>query len=277
MRKVLALALLTALAAPAPAPALELKNARAAYGLLSAPRESSKFLPGDIITLIYDIEDLKVNPKTGVAQVQQTLEILDVDGKVIFGQKPRPIEVPLFGATQMPGIVQALMTTDQNPGKYKLKVTVEDKVAKESKKLEYKFELAKPAFGIVQPFTPAVAFLNQDFVVTFAVTGMKRDPKTRLPDVDISTKLLGKNGKPLVETPIKNNIQDLHVEGTEFDLTMMTVVPVSLHLVLSQKGHFTIDIEATDRLTKKKVVMQLPLTVIDPSPFLSKVGAASAE
>jgi hypothetical protein len=276
MRKVLALALLAALAAPAQA--LELKNERASYGLLSIPKESSKFLPGDIIYLVFDIEDLKVNEKDGVAEVQQILQIADGDGKVIFGQKPQPIKVPLFGATRMPGVVQALMTTDQKPGKYTLKVSVEDKLAKVTKKIAYDFELLKPAFGIVQPFTPSVGFLNQDFIVNFAVTGMLKDKKTRRPDVEISMRLLAKNGKPLVPQPVKNNILDWDVEGTDYDLTKLTVVPVTLPLVLAQKGSFIVEIQATDQVAKKTVAIRLPLTVLDPTPQLnSKAAARSAD
>jgi len=273
MRKVVALAALAALAAPAHA--LELKNIRSAYGVLSAPRESRKFLPGDIVTVVFDIEGLKVNEKDGVADLNQVIEIYGED-KFIRGNR-QAIKVPLFGATTMPGVVQAFMTADNKPGMYKLKVAVEDKIAKATKKLEFDFELLKPAFGIVQPFTPAVAFRDQDFVINFAVTGMKRDKQSKLPDVQVVMRLLRKNGKPLVQTPVKNNIVEWHVEGTNYDLTKIPVAPVSLPLVLSQKGEFLIEIVATDQLAKKTDSMRLPLTVLDPSPYLSKTEVRPAK
>jgi hypothetical protein len=277
MRKMLVVVLLVFLARPAQA--LELKNLRAAYGVLSAPRESSKFLPGDMLTLVYEIEELKINPKTGVATIHQSMEITDAKKKVVYSHNPRvPMDVPLFGATQMPGLSTAIMTTDQPAGTYNLKITVEDKLAKVSKSLEYEFELLKPAFGIVQAFTPAVAFQNQDFMVNFAVTGMLRDKKERLPDVEVSMRLLDKDGKSLVPAPIKNNIRDLHVEGSPtYDLTRVSVVQVSLPLVLTQKGAYTIALAANDKIAGKTVTLNLPLTVVDPLPYLKKAPVRPAE
>jgi hypothetical protein len=269
MRKapVLALALLPLLAAPASA--LQLKNVRAAYGLLSAPRADNKFLPGDVLTLAYDIEDLTLDPKTGVATIHQAMKIVDKDDKVIFGQDPKePMDVPLFGSTRMPALVSAVMTFGQPAGKYKVKVTVTDRKAKVSKSLEYDFELLKEAFGIVQPLTPAVAFVGQDFVVSFAVVGMKRD-KEKLPDVQVQMKLLNESGKPLVPTPVTNNMREFHNESVpEFNLHKVKLFPWNLTLPLTQKGTFTIEIQAIDRLAKETATLRLPLTVVDPTPNL---------
>jgi hypothetical protein len=264
----LALALLPLLAAPASA--LELKSLRAAYGLLSAPRQDAKYLPGDVVMLAYELEDLKIDPKTGVAKIRQAMEITDKDQKVIFGKNPKEgIEVPLFGATRMPGLVHAVMTFDTPPGKYKVKVTVTDEKAKTTKSLEYPFELLKEGFGIVQPTTPAVAFVGQDFIVTFWVVGMSREKKSMLPDVEVRMKLLGEDGKALVPFPVINNMREFHNEGVpEFDLRKLKLFPFNLPLPLTQKGKFFIEVQAEDRLAKETATLRLPLTVLDPAPYL---------
>jgi hypothetical protein len=268
MRKepVLALALLAALAGPAGA--LELKNVRAANGPLGSTRPNAKYLPGDILILAFDVEDLKVDDKTGVATYEEELLVNDSKGELIFRERPKETKVPLFGARRLPLWLQLIITLDQKPGQYKMKVTVTDKLAKAKKEFEHDFEILKPAFGIVQPFTPAMGFIGQDFAVSFSVVGMARD-KTKMPDVQIATQLFDDKGEPVVATPVTNNLRDLHVEGA-FDITKMNVIPVVLPWVLNRKGDFTIEIQAQDRIAKRQITLRLPLTVLDPTPYISK-------
>src|SRR5262245_13303520 len=202
---VVALALLAVLAPGAAA--VELKSPRACNGLFGATRANAKYLPGDVLILAFEIEDLKTDPKTGVANYQQAMEITDAGGTSIFAQKPAVVEVPLFGGKRLSTFVQAIMTLDQKPGKYKVKVTVTDTGAKETKELTYDFELLKMAFGIVQPLTPAVGFIGQDFAVHFAFVGFDRDPK-KMPDIEVATRLLDETGKPVIQTPISINVKD---------------------------------------------------------------------
>jgi hypothetical protein len=282
MRKVSVLVLGLAAVLACPADALELKNARAAYDLLGAPKKDNKFVPGDVLTYIYEIADLKVDEKTGVAQVQQLLEILkdgkkEGKGELVYKNGPLELKVPLFGAHRMPGFGIVAMTTEQEPGKYRLRITITDKLEKDKDKatkvLTYDFELLKKQFAIVQPATPAVAFLNQNFVVNFSVAGMAPDPKSKskLPDVEVSLRLL-KAGKPTVPLAVVNNVRDLH-NPPAFDIAKMPSIPMSLPIVLSRPGTFTIEIEATDRIAKQTKTLRLPLTVVDPSQYL-KIEAA---
>jgi hypothetical protein len=276
MRKVpvLALALLTALAGRAGA--LELKNVRAANGLLGATRPDAKFLPGDILIVAFDVEGLKVRDKTGVAVFQQKMRVTDDQDKLVFGETPKEVEEPLFGADRLPRFVPVVITLNQKPGHYKIQVTFTDKLANASKDLRYEFDILKPGFGIVQPLTPAVGFIGQDFAVNFAVVGMKRDDKTKMPDVKVSMQLLDAKGEPVVATPITNNLRDLHVEQA-FDITKMQVIPIGLPVVLNRKGTFTIEIHAEDRLGKRATALRLPLTVLDPAPYINKPTKSSAE
>jgi hypothetical protein len=275
MRNVPAIVLGLVAVLACPADALELKNGRAAYDPLGVPKQDNKFLPGDFFYYFYEVEDLHVDTKTGVARVVQTMELLDEKDKIVYSPPPGDMVVPLFGAHRMLSNV-ITVTGAQPPGKYTLRVTVKDKLVKDKTKgtkvLTYKFEVLKKQFGIVQPFDPSVAFMNMSLPVRFAVTGMARDPKTKLPDVEVSMYLLDKDKKPTVLKAVVNNVRDLH-DPHAFDITKMPAIPVALELNLSRAGTFFIEIEATDRLAKKTQRLRLPLTVVDPSKYL-KIGAA---
>jgi hypothetical protein len=107
--------------------------------------------------------------------------------------------------------------------------------------------------------------------MNFALVGLAKDPKSKMPDADVSVQLLDEAGKPVVPTPLTHNVKDLHVPQV-FDLTTMSVVPTGTPLVLNRAGKFMIEIRATDRLGKAEATLRLPLTVIDPGPMLGKVS-----
>jgi hypothetical protein len=272
MRKLVVLALVCLAACADRASALEIRKIRAANGMLGAKRDQPVFLPGDFIILVFDIEGLDLDPKTGVARFRQGMQITGPDGKDIFAHAPPAVEVPLFGAKRLPSYVQAFLPPAQAKGIYTVKIKVKDERSKETKEVDYKFKILDPRFGLVQPLIPAVGFVGQGIQISFAVVGMKRDAK-KLPDVEITTQLLNKDKEPLVKDALTLNIRDLHAPPNN-DLTKELVVPLSMPLVLSQAGTFYIQIRAKDKLGKgpaSEYALELPLTVLDASPYLKKM------
>src|SRR5438445_13567674 len=82
------LAFVTALSlAPAQAQ-LALTNDQVTYGYLGAARPDTKFLPGDIFFLTFDIENVKVNDN-GEVLYSMGMEVRDSNGKQVFAQKPQ--------------------------------------------------------------------------------------------------------------------------------------------------------------------------------------------
>src|SRR5437879_2024847 len=86
MRRLSAIILALAAWGMGMAPAQSVKNVRMTYGpvgatRVGATRTDDKFLPEELLLLAYDIEGLKMDPKTGVASWEGAWEILDARGK----------------------------------------------------------------------------------------------------------------------------------------------------------------------------------------------------
>src|SRR5437867_3562965 len=77
--------------APAQAGELTLSNVRSTYGVGGAVRTGGKFLPGDVVTICFDIEGIKAD-ESGKVLYSIALEVADSDGKMQFRQAPHDLE-----------------------------------------------------------------------------------------------------------------------------------------------------------------------------------------
>src|SRR2546421_9872660 len=78
--------------APGQGGTLKLTNDRATYGQLGATRPDFKFLPGDLFFFHFDIENLQMD-KEGKVQYSISMSATDTNGKSIFKQDPRDMEM----------------------------------------------------------------------------------------------------------------------------------------------------------------------------------------
>src|SRR5437899_2117970 len=111
MLRLSSLALVVLCLCPLGASALELKNVRLSYAPLplGATRQDTKFVPSDSLFMTYDIEGLKINPKTMRANYLTTLELFDGTGTAAF-KKDTPNDVALqLGGTRMPGDLYVIL------------------------------------------------------------------------------------------------------------------------------------------------------------------------
>jgi hypothetical protein len=143
--------------------AVVLTNLRVTTGPLGSNRNQTKFLPGDSLFLSMDIQGIQVDPKTGTAKYQTTMQIMDGQKKEVFNQKSPEKEILLTGGNQLPGVAFTFLPPDQAAGKYQMKITVRDVLAKDEKSLTLDFEVLPQDFGLVQPMGTAVAFGGQDY------------------------------------------------------------------------------------------------------------------
>ncbi len=278
MRTKLILTLIVAGLCGRDASAVNVTNLRASYGPLGAKRADAKYLPGDAINLSFDIQDIKVEAKTGIATYQTIMEILDDAGKPLVDGAGKPISKPqespnmrvvLLGGTEIRTTAFALLGTAQAAGKYKLKITVKDKLAEKEKSpqpeksIVYDFEVLPQAFGIVQPNTAALAMAGSDFTVGFSLVGMKPNEKTKLPEVEVVVRVLDEAGKELTTKPWTIDVAGVFHNPPVVDLREKTVVPVYLTFALNRPGTFTIQVDAEDKIGKEKTQMKFPLKVID--------------
>ncbi len=249
--------------------AVDIKNIRPSYGPFGATRTEAKFLPGDLIFMAYELEGLAVDPKSGKTNYETTLEFLDAAGKVLF-KRPNINElVPVLGGGRMPGDLQFILGAQQAPGKYAIKLTVNDKIAKDAKAFKYDIEVLPQSFGFVGVTVPAIGFPGQYHVAGFGIVNLALDAKS-LPSAEIKISLFDDKGKA-VTTPTKIEFpRDLPTDelGNPIDLKKSNFVPFQHPVYLNRPGRFTIEIQAHDKFGNKMKELRYPVTVIDINNIL---------
>jgi hypothetical protein len=265
-RSLAVLALLLALF-PGRAAALELKNVRPSYGPQGAERKTNKLLPGDTIWIGYEIEGLKVDAKTGKVKFDTKLELFE--GKTaepIYVTGPQTSDARLeLGGTSMPGDLHIIMGPNRIPGKYTIKLTIEDKIAKDTKSFTYPVEVLPKDFGFVGVGAPTIGLAGQSYQAGFALVNMALDKKKQ-PDVEVVIKIL-EAGKA-VTTPVHIRLTEELTGG--LDLEKQNFVPLTYPLYLNRPGQFTLEITATDKAASKTIQLSYPLTVLDLAKFSGK-------
>jgi hypothetical protein len=266
------LALATALnLAPAQSGTLQLKNARATYGVLGQERKDSKLLAGDIYYVTYDIEGLKVRDD-GLVQYSMSLEVSDKDGKVQFKQDPRELDAYLaLGGNSVPGFAQITIGTDQPEGEYTMKVTVKDRASNQSDTLTRKFEVMPRKFGIVQLYltymapthdtglpAPPMAAPGQMYMLHFGLVGFDLDKARKdQPNIETVMRVLDENGKPTLGKPYGGDAKEVGPDQKRG-------IPMQFILQINRAGKFKIELKATDKISGKTAEQTLDLTVVEP-------------
>src|SRR5882762_915762 len=106
------------LLAPAQAGELKLTNVRNTYGELGGTRPDTKFLPGDVIFVGFDIENITVGAD-GSCKYTMGMEVVDKKGKPVLKQEPAKKEdyLPL-GGNKLPARAFVTLGLDMDPGEY---------------------------------------------------------------------------------------------------------------------------------------------------------------
>jgi len=260
------LALLTALhAAPAQPGAFALKNPRASYGLFGQTRKDSKLLPGDLLIVAYDLQNLKVK-EDGSAQYSLGIEVNSKAGKSIYKLEPTRYQAELsLGGTSRPAISFYETPGDLAPGEYVFTVTATDLNAGASTRLDYPFEVTPPKFGLIQtaltmqnslvPVPPTLPVGNAIQVNTVAVgfvLGPKTetDPKKQQPHIVLEMNVYDETGKPTLPKPKVGGVTEVREEQFK------KAIPFYFGLELNRPGKFKIVIKATDHHADKVVAEQ---------------------
>jgi len=261
-----ALALATALAVPGDTPEFKLTNIRATYGLLGPDRKDTKILPGDNYCIAFDIEGIKAD-EDGKVAYRWGLEVTNKEGKRVYTQEPHDVEVFLtLGGSTVQSTAMLSTTVDQAPGEYTAKVTVRDLSTKAKQEFTRNFEILPKDFGIVRIQTTCDAdakwicqlggVAGQYLWLQFAVVGFDRDDRRQQPDVQVEMRVLDENRKPTVAKPFVGGVNDRVTRD-------VLGIPMKFVLALNRPGKYTVELQATDRVSKKKVKKLLPLLVGD--------------
>jgi hypothetical protein len=253
---------------PAQAPAkLTLANLRCTHGLIGPTRTATKFLPGDIVYLGFDIEGVAVS-KDGKVVYTMALEVTDKAGKIRYkvDPSPQPVYAPLGGG-KVPGVAFVTLGVDMEPGEYTVKLTVKDASVADEKNqptgtLDFKFEVLKPELGIVMVYaatdqegrtpTHTAGFVGQAIWVHFAATGFKRDSaKKNQPDLKFEMTTLDEKGAATLTTPITLVAKDLEEK--------FPTCTARMFLPLTRPGKFVVRLKVTDNVAGKSASFELPI------------------
>ena len=252
---------------PGQTQALKLTNIRATYGILGAERKDTKILPGDIYCISFNIDGLKANEEDR-ASYRLTLQVTNKAGKVVytFGPVDQEVYLSLGGSTTQSSVI---LTTDLNQaaGEYTARVVVVDKMAKVKKEFTRKVEILDKEFGIVRLRTtrdpdgrlaaPQVGVVGEFLSIQFSVVHFDRDATRRQqPDLAAEMRILDEKNLPTSPKPNTGGVND--------DVPLSSVgVDMRFTIALNRPGKFTIELQVTDKVSKKKVKKLLPLTVLD--------------
>lgn len=271
------LALAAALAAtPGQADQLSFVNVRSVTGYFGPERQTNKLLPGDIYLLVFDIAGFRLDPD-GKILYRMAMQVTDSRGKVQFAREPEDREAfNSLGGNQVPASALIEIRFDQPPGEYTLSLTVTDRISKASTKLTRKFEVLPKAFGLVQLITtidpqmtravPPMGEVGEYRFVNCYLVGFERDTAKKQPSLLVQMRILDESGKEVSKPSTVEITQDIPEN--------MTLIPAGapFAVALNRPGKFTIELQATDRLSKKTAKLSLPLTSVEP-----KAGKSAAE
>jgi hypothetical protein len=261
------LAIATALSlAPSQAGDLKLSNQRTTYGFLGETRENNKYLPGDVVFLAFDIDGLTVG-KDGKISYSMAMQLKDAKGAVLFAQVPQPIEANnTLGGTSTRGFSYAQIGGDLAAGKYTMTVTVKDEPSGKSSPLTQNFEVVKRDFGIIRlglfyddqgkEWAAPHFVVGQHAWIHFNTTGFDRG-KDKNPDIEVRVRVTDASGKPTVAEPFVGSSKNQNVPAA------VQTLPWWQKIELNRAGKYKLELEATDKVSKKTVKETLSITVVD--------------
>jgi hypothetical protein len=246
---------------------LTISNVRPTYGVLGPQRPDDRVIPGDIYFLAFDVEGFKV-ADDGKVSYTMAMEITDHKGSIVHGRDPRDlVTYNSLGTGKIQAIAHADAPLDQPAGEYTIKVTVSDRTAKASQSLTRKFEVAKKTFGLVRVgitsdpdgrlAAPPLGVVGQSIYLNCHAVNFSRDPgKGKQPNVTLEMIIKDSDGNPTLAKPAAGSYnRDIGEE--------IVALPMSFALVLNRSGKFTVDLVATDRITKEKAATSFPITVVE--------------
>jgi hypothetical protein len=251
------------------AEALKFSNVRFTYCKFGMERTDTKFLPGDILNITYDIENLAIDKKTRKVVYSLDLEVLDANNKRVFKRANSRIEeTNTLLSTSQQGYATLVVGKDQPPGKYTLKVTVKDGITNQEASFKREFEVLKERLGIIRVNAPVVNIVGPPFGLSFYVVGFGKEKKgdKKLPNFEVEVNILNEKGEPMLRKPEVNLVpRDL---ADDIKPEEATEIPVSFGFFLNRVGKYTIVVKVTDKTTKKDPVeMKYKITILDIKKF----------
>lgn len=254
--------------APSQGGELTLSKGSFTYWLLGTPRPNNEFLPGDVVYIAFDMENAKADA-VGQVQYSMGIKVSDARGKKIFESETGNLTaLNILGGNTVQCFARVDVGLDQPPGDCVIEVTVTDRTAKVSQKLQQKFKVLPAGFGVVRVGmshdergvmpSPALGVPGETIWLRFWACGFQRDKAKKQPQLGLEIRIVDEDGKATLPKPINEEI-NMDVPEAE------RMYPITIPLNLNRPGKFTAQLKVTDKLTKKSEEVSVPLTVVTTS------------
>lgn len=241
---------------------LSLTHVRSTHGLLGPQRRNETLAPGDNMFLCFDINGIRVDDQ-GKVRYSMAIELSDAAGKVMFRQEAKEQEARAsLGGDRVPAYAHLSVGLDTPPGDYRMKVAVKDLAGGREANLSRDVKVLPRDFALVRTTTtvdpeahyPAAVFAcGQGVWVHSSAVGFARGANKQ-PDVVFEMRVLDESGKPtLAEAVTGTPPKDLPAD--------LSGLPLAFPLTLNRAGKFTVELQATDRISGKKAKMSFPIVV----------------
>jgi hypothetical protein len=246
---------------------LAVTNERLTYGHLGPERKEAKYLPGDVIHLMFEVDGIAFDTN-GKATYATGLEILDGQGTELLKQKPRTASAQNYlGGNTLPCAAHLQIPLESKPGFYTFRVNVVDGATKKVAVVERKIEVLPKQFGLILVGTSAdregaiawspVGVVGDSIFLNFSAVGFTRNATTKQPHLKVVMRVLDEKG---------NAVKGAKMQGeANSDVPAdLQSVPMQFTLTLNRAGRFTLELTATDMLANKSVTVQFPVRVVTP-------------
>jgi hypothetical protein len=245
---------------------VSIANQRLTYGHLGPQRPTNKYLPGDMIDLLFEAKGITFDAK-GKATYTTALAILDPKGEDLLKQAPKSSSTQNYlGGNSVPCAAHFGIPLNSQPGTYTLRVTITDSANKQPATVEQKIEVLPMDFGLVHVGTSAnreatiswspVGVVGDSIYLNFAAIGFKRDGKKQ-PNIKVTMRVLDDKGKPTGGAEMTGEANN----GVPPDVELL---PMQFGVTLNREGRFTLELTATDVLSGKKSTVNFPVRVLAP-------------
>jgi hypothetical protein len=257
--------LMAAQVAPAQNPSLAIDGDRFTYGYHGPTRKDSAFLPGELVCLAFNIQNMTFNA-SGRASFSIAMEVLDGTGKSRFRQVPSNQQaLNYLGGNTLQSVAELQLPVTAPPGDYTVKLTVTDRAAKTSTTLERKATVLPAGFGLIHVHTSAdreghvptspVGTLGEPLYINFAVVDFQRDGAMKQPNVEVALRVLDDKGAPATgRSQTGKADRDIPAD--------LKIIPMQFGLTLNRLGRFTVELTATDKLSGKSSRVSFPVLVV---------------
>ena len=256
------IAFLTVLNAAAADSGLSLTHVRSTHGLLGPQRRNETLAPGDMYYLCFDINGIRVDDQ-GKVRYSMSIETSDSAGKVVFRQAAKEQEVRVsLGGDSVPAHARLDIGLDTPPGDYRIKVSVKDLASGREQSLTRELKVLAKDFALVRTtvapdidgrYPAAVFACGQGVWVQAHAVGFAPD-RDKKPNVVFEMRVLDENGKPTLADAVTGTPPKDESAG-------LSGLPMAFPLTLNRPGKFTVEVQATDRISGKKAKMSLPIVV----------------